>query len=212
MFNPIIIENLIAHWPALKKWRKPSFWTKIAGHRFFPVEIGNNYLDESWNQEIVQLNEYLKHFVFNSTNKISAYIAQHNWLYQIPLLSRDFDTPDICDIFSKSQNNNCVLTNMWFGMADTFTPLHFDKYNNVFAQVVGSKHFIVVDPKYSSFLTDGLDNTCKITSDDLINFLDSNKIYYHNFVLHSGESLYIPSQWWHQVRSLTFSVSISFWF
>jgi len=30
-------------------------------------------------------------------------------------------------------------------------------------------------------------------------------------ILEEGEMLYIPPKWWHYVRSLTMSLSVSFW-
>lgn len=209
--NPIIIEGLISNWPALKKWSIPSFWIETAGHRFFPVEIGTNYESNDWYQEIIQLNEYFKSYVFADNNSKIAYIAQHNWVHQIPCLSRDFEAPDICDIFLNPDQDQ-VLTHMWFGMKGTISPLHFDKYDNIFSQIVGRKHFVLVDPKFSHVITFGTGNTCKIDDGQILEFLTNNNIPYHEFILSPGESLYIPSKWWHQVKSLSFSISISFWF
>ena len=211
MARPVIIENLISDWPALSNWKVPSFWTERAGHRFFPVEIGRNYKDDIWTQEIIQLNEYFKNYVFNKEQSKIAYIAQHNWIHQIPDLCFDFTSPDLCEIFSDSDRNS-LLTHMWFGMRGTCSPLHFDANKNIFSQVVGSKQFILVDPRFSTMITDGFDNTCKIDSDDLLEYLIIHDIPYQEFILKPGESLYIPFKWWHQVKSLSFSISISFWF
>lgn len=119
MNAPILLENMISNWPALTKWETPSFWVSIAGHRFFPVEIGNHYLNDNWTQKIMKLNDYLENYVFSDSKKI-AYIAQHNWIHQIPELLCDFETPDLCDIFLNPKMSS-VLIHLWFGMKNTFT-------------------------------------------------------------------------------------------
>ena len=212
MANPILIQELISNWPALTKWKSPSFWISSAGHRFFPVEIGNNYLSEDWKQEIIQLNEYFENYVFKADPDNIAYIAQHNWLYQLPSLSQDFTVPDLCDIFLNSIQDR-PLIHMWFGMKNTMSPLHFDNYNNIFTQITGYKHILLVDPKFSTAIANGSNsNTCNIESVNLLNFLLMKNIPYHELILKPGESLYIPKFWWHQVKSISFSISISFWF
>lgn len=209
--SPVIIEGLTSNWPALEKWDKPSFWINIAGHRFFPVEIGRHYLDNDWVQDIIQLFDFFQKYVFDLDNEDIAYIAQHNWINQIPLLARDFEIPDICDIFLNPQMNS-VMTHMWFGVKGTLTPLHYDKYNNVFTQIVGRKYILLVDPQFSQLLSDGTDNTSRIIDENFSDFLQKHNIPFNEVILQPGESLLIPSKWWHQVKSLTFSISISFWF
>ena len=34
----------------------------------------------------------------------------------------------------------------------------------------------------------------------------------HEVILEPGDALYLPSRWWHQVRSLDVSVSFNYWF
>lgn len=207
---PLLIDGLISHWPAIHKWTCPTFWLDLCGHRYFPVEIGRSYLHNSWSQNIIRLADYLEDYVFKE-NTECAYIAQHNWLFQVPDLMKDFEIIDFCYFFSSAANNS-VLTHLWFGMANTFTPLHFDKYNNFFSQVVGRKHFIIVSSEYSALLSSDDNNTCKLEEADLSNVLKLNNVPHYNFIIEPGQALFIPHGWWHQVRSLTFSISISFWF
>lgn len=212
MVAPILIKDLISDWPALTKWKSPSFWLNTAGHRFFPVEIGKNYLSENWKQDIMQLKQYFDNYIFSTDPENIAYIAQHNWLHQIPSLSQDFSTPDLCEIYL-NPNQDRPLIHMWFGIKGAFSPLHFDKYNNIFTQIVGYKYFLLVDPRFSEVIKNGSDNnTCTIESENLFNFLNLRNIPYNEIILKPGDSLFIPKNWWHQVKSLSFSISISFWF
>ena len=211
MAFPVFIKGLISNWPALTKWNRPSFWIKIAGHRFFPVEIGCHYSDSNWRQEIIQLNDFFQKYVFDINNEDIAYIAQHNWIHQIPHLAHDFETPEICDIFLNPDMRS-VITHMWFGVKGTFTPLHYDKYDNILSQIVGRKYILLIDPKFSEILSNGHENTSRIIDENISYYLQQHNVPFQEVVLQAGESLFIPSLWWHQVKSLSFSISISFWF
>lgn len=202
--QPFIITKLALKWPAVKKWQSPRFWIDLAGHRSFPVEIGKSYLEQDWRQEIMLLKDYLDTYVFKKSKEI-AYIAQHNWIHQLPCLVGDFSVDNFPVDPSK------LMIHFWFGMSATLTPLHFDNYNNFFAQIVGYKRITLVDPIYSSKLTtDESGNTCTLSDDQLNSILST--IPHETIILKPGEILFIPQKWWHRVESLTFSISLSFWY
>ncbi len=210
--RPFVSTEIMSSWAALDKWKNPRYWLQVAGERYFPMEIGETYLEADWHQEFIQLKAYLDSFVFclheKSLSKI-AYIAQHNWLYQLPELQNDFEVPELCDLFLDEALPE-VMIHFWFGMAGTVTPLHFDKYDNFFCQVVGEKKVILVNPEYSNLLSDGSDNTCPLTGTTLEALLQT--IPHEIVTVVAGQMLFIPKGWWHKVRSLTFSISLSFWF
>ncbi|PRQ35274.1 putative [histone H3]-lysine-36 demethylase [Rosa chinensis] len=42
-------------------------------------------------------------------------------------------------------------------------------------------------------------------------FLELQDLEFLDCILEEGDMLYIPPKWWHYVRSLTTSMSVSFW-
>lgn len=53
---PVLLEGLMEDWPAVTDsfclgWKKNLL--RIAGHRYVPVEVGNNYTDEQWTQRLM---------------------------------------------------------------------------------------------------------------------------------------------------------------
>ncbi|MGH9759929.1 MAG: cupin-like domain-containing protein, partial [Blastocatellia bacterium] len=89
---------------------------------------------------------------------------------------------------------------------------------NCFAQVYGRKSFTLFDPMQTEFLY-------PFPADTSLGHLSSVDIEMPDFTKHAkfrrarpmqcvigpGELLYLPSYWWHQVRSLEVAISVSFW-
>jgi lysine-specific demethylase 8 len=111
--------------------------------------------------------------------------------------------------------------------------MHVDPYHNILAQVVGSKYIRLYAPGESSKLyargiEDGGVDMCNTSALDVgvLEGWDGTKekqeesvrkypLYktaeYVDLILEEGECLYIPLGWWHYVRSLSVSFSVSFW-
>ena len=101
---------------------------------------------------------------------------------------------------------------LWFGPAGTVTPLHCDNRNVLFAQVQGRKHVRLIAPQFLSALAN--DRACYSAVDldavDYERFPAMRDVPVHEAVVEPGEFLFIPIGWWHAVRSLDVSMSLSF--
>jgi hypothetical protein len=99
---------------------------------------------------------------------------------------------------------------LWIGPGGTFTPLHFDLTNNLLAQIVGTKHLVLLPPSE----TPKLANTRHVFSDVhdvtdpdcLARYPQAETARQYEVTLNPGDLLYIPVGWWHQVVAEDFSV------
>jgi len=162
-----------------------------------------------------------------------GYLAQHDLFSQIPSLRNDISIPDYCysnpppvskDIIKEPPSHlSEPLLNAWFGPAGTVSPLHTDPYYNILCQVVGKKYVRLYNPDQNDKLyprgkEGGVDmsNTSEVDAEGDETELDESfplfrGARYVETILQEGECLYIPVGWWHYVRSLTVSFSVSFW-
>jgi mitochondrial division protein 1 len=130
--------------------------------------------------------------------------------------------------------------NAWLGPARTITPLHCDGYHNLLCQVVGTKYVRLYPPSATPHMRPrasehGVDmsNTSALDlgviegwddepdmeqedkeekEEDWSGLSDSlNQLEYRECILGPGDTLLIPIGWWHYVRSLSVSFSVSFW-
>jgi ribosomal protein L16 Arg81 hydroxylase len=133
------------------------------------------------------------------------------------------------------------MPDSFFDKLGTVSPLHHDPYHNLLCQVVGKKYIKLFSPKFSKNVYPHeelmLYNTSRVETNfrviwvtekvdvenaDLEAFPLFAEAEYVDCVLGEGEMLYIPpkvskerreliSKWWHYVRSLSVSFSVSFW-
>ncbi|KAL8662525.1 MAG: hypothetical protein Q9202_004670 [Teloschistes flavicans] len=212
----------------------------LGGRRLVPVEIGRSYTDNSWGQSIITFSEFMQRYVLLETADSSqlGYLAQHDLFSQVPSLRNDIAVPDYCystpplsKIPGSATGNRPPppqleepLLNAWLGPAGTVSPLHTDPYHNILCQVVGKKYVRLYSPNetpklYSKGVEDGgidMSNTSEVDAEASCNTLDAEyplflQAAYVETILNEGECLYIPLGWWHYVRSLSVSFSVSFW-
>ena len=212
----------------------------VEGRRLVPVEIGRSYTDEGFSQKIMPFREFMENYLLHPRPDRIGYVAQHDIFSHMPELGSMVETPPICrtqmpasrfrlpqSILQKPRLAE-PIRKIWIGPAGTVSPLHHDPYHNLLCQVMGKKYIRLYSPDESSKLYPkstelGMDmsNTSNVPAerlemrrieiDDGDEFPLFDKAKYVDVILEQGHALYIPIGWWHYVRSLTISISVSFW-
>ncbi|KAG4070698.1 hypothetical protein HA402_013618 [Bradysia odoriphaga] len=215
LLTPALIQDCMDHWPAINNWKQSDYLSSIAGERTVPVEIGSHYTNENWSQDLVKFKDFLNRQITTAEpcDRVE-YLAQHNLFEQIPALRKDILIPEYCCV---GTSNESVDIKAWLGPKGTISPMHYDPKHNLLCQVFGHKKIILAAPEDTPNLypheTEMLKNTSQIDAEhiDTEKFPKCSAVKFFHLHLYEGEMLYIPPQWWHYVRSLEKSFSVSFW-
>ncbi|EGD73283.1 hypothetical protein PTSG_04999 [Salpingoeca rosetta] len=157
--TPVVVEGLQAEWRAPSRWADVTFMMRKYGARSVPLEFG---MWPHLTEDMLTLREFFTRYFSQPATSTSsggnggegdqkpevAYLAQHNLLEQIPALQADLAIPDVCSTHDRSLHEASV----WWGSKGTVTPIHFDSFPNLLAQVVGYKYVRLFAPSESSKL------------------------------------------------------------
>lgn len=232
--QPVILQHGMEAWPALRRWADMGYIKRVAAARLVPVETYDardatqTYLTDSWEQAVMSVGDFIDRYVLKSAptehGAEAGYLAQHPLFDQIPALKRDIQVPPYCAAWTQQDANAPAsvethrepLRSAWLGPEGTVSPLHNDPYHNILCQVVGSKYLRLYPLSETGSLYAREGPVCNNSYVD-IDAVDTDR--FPRFpsargfqcVLRPGEMLYIPRHYWHYVRSLETSFSVSFW-
>ncbi|TDP48229.1 cupin-like protein [Zavarzinia compransoris] len=209
--RPVVIEGAMEGWPALARWT-PDYLARTVGAA--PVTFqgdrdgdGDFELYKDNHARTLPFDQFIARIAGHRGN--DAYLTAYNSAANREALRPLENDLGYLDDFLTRQHGM-----IWIGPAGTFTPLHFDLTNNLLAQVVGRKVITLLPPSE----TPRLANTRHVFSDvHDVGDVERLKLYPDarfaarvEVTLSPGELLYIPVGWWHQVRSLDFSVMLTY--
>ena len=203
--RPAIIRNWVNEWPSYSSslW-SPSTWIERFANAEIEVVSGRNshdaydrcYLDLI---DKCTLGEFAQWVLQNPMSNDRYLIARNRALDEqsiAPIFDGISDEP----YMKRSRRSGCVA--LWFGPAQTVTPLHHDTCNIMFAQLRGKKSFILVPPSNQDLFESSVN--MYVDRD-----LDQDPVPEQiKVTVNQGEALFIPIGWWHQVRSTEISVSV----
>lgn len=198
--KPVIIEGLLEDWPARKKWSF-AYLASICGEARVVVDSYNSARAvETSFAEFVQLLE-------SSKPQPQAPVYLQEWYYRTscPWLADDLPELAIAQYdFRRNLYGERISTNhqLWIGQRGATTRLHQDSYliDVMHAQLVGSKHWLVLSPNASlGRREDGELDFCG---------MDNPQVQIKTAVLEPGDVLYLPARWWHRIELLSDSIGL----
>jgi lysine-specific demethylase 8 len=225
---PVVLQGLTDRWPAMgarvgaeggaqdRDWSRLPYLLEHLAFRTVPVEVGTDYLGAQWTQRLMPFHAFLEAFLFPQAPAAAVgYLAQHRLLEQVPELARDAPTPDYCCLSrgDEEADPGPVTVHAWMGPAGTVSRLHYDRQQNILCQVVGRKRLRLYAPEHSHALLPcppPLHNTSAIDAEACADGA-FRALPFHEVELGPGDALFLPAGWWHHVRSLAPSISLSFW-
>jgi hypothetical protein len=213
--RPVVIEGLLADWPALAHW-SPAFFADRFGDAQVEVMAGRDAeaqpdLYVSRLRTALPMREYVARIqAVRETNDI--YMVARN-----SLLKREAFRPLLEDLraprgFIRPDIHVPDSVHLWFGPAGTWAALHHDHLNVLFCQVYGRKRFRLIPSceLARAYNQQGLYSAVDPRTPDLERFPEFQRATVLDFVVGPGDALLIPVGWWHAVQALDVSISVTF--
>lgn len=124
-----------------------------------------------------------------------------------------FETPSLFNHNTIKTKNKKKLKWIFLGSVGTGTPIHqdFEKSHNWNAVVFGQKKWIFFSPDDTEYVKEFKHDLFDLDLKEDPNFKYTTPYIVEQF---SGELMYTPKNWWHTVRNIetSFSVSENFWY
>ena len=212
--NPVVLLDGAVGWAAVAHWT-PDYLASRSGRENVEVMWRRNEDPQyELNSERHKTRMLLRDFVdlvrtAGETNDFYM-VANNHSLDQgnMRALLNELNFPD--GILDRANAEKRIF--LWFGPAGTITPLHHDTCNVLFAQIYGRK-LVTLIPSWETHLmynSIGVYSEVDCEHPDLENYPLFRETSRMQVVLEPGQMLFIPVGWWHHVRSLDISISVSF--
>jgi len=212
--HPVILLNKMNNWAALERWT-PDYLKARCGSEMVEIMMGRSSdADYEINCERHKTRMRLDHYIdlvqsAGETNDF--YMVANNRSIEAGGMRLLLDDIHIFDGILDPDSTAAKLF-LWYGPAGTVTPLHYDTLNVLLAQVSGRKK-VTLMPSFQTHLVYnhiGVYSQVDCEAPDYDRYPLFRKVSPLVVVLEPGEALFIPVGWWHHVRSLDVSISVSF--
>ena len=214
--RPVILTGEMADWPARSRW-SPDYLRNRVGSAVIEYQGGRSSDDrfemykEAHRREL-PFDEFID--LIAGTTGNDAYLTAYNSARNRTALSTLQSDLGFLDKFL-SRDGDMPAGMMWIGPAGTVTSLHHDLTDNLIAQIVGGKRVKLIPAADVGKLYNHIHVFSEIADLDdpglapsRFPLLSQAKVY--EVTLAAGEILFVPLGWWHQVKALDFSVTITY--
>jgi hypothetical protein len=202
--EPALIE--LTHWPALD-WTLESLKHRLGDT---PVEVQTNRVSDSdyeirphLHKQVMAFSAFIDRITSGPDNDVylTGRNAAQNRIALAPLFADIAPLPTFLW-------PDADVGQLWLG-GRTVTPLHHDLCNTLLCQIIGRKHVRLIRPYQARRLENhtGVYSRLGWVTDEMA---AARGLVLKDFVLTPGQALFLPVGWWHCVRALDPSVSITF--
>jgi hypothetical protein len=215
--RPVILTGELADWPALTRW-SPDYLKAKVGPRTIEYQGGRKAnplfeIEKHAHQRQAPFDLFIDAVSREGAGNdsyITAFNSERN-RGALSVLHPDMGFLD--KLLDRGDANPNGM--MWIGPAGTFTALHHDLTNNLLAQIVGRKRVKLVPAAEVAKLYNErqvYSAVADLEGDgvDLGRYPRLAELRSYDVLLEPGEVLFIPLAWWHQVKSLDFSVTVTY--
>ncbi|MEO8603911.1 MAG: cupin-like domain-containing protein [bacterium] len=210
--RPVILRGAAAGWPAMTRW-SAAYFTARFGDRMVPaLRTGGAALYDpqaGLTYDRIRFADYLALLEAKTPTELYVVFRVHEVM---PELFDDIIRPPYCS------DAGWARSRFWCAAPDTKGVFHRDLPENLYAQIIGRKRFLLLDRRLTrmvhrhSFFS-GVPNYSPV--DAAAPALAAHPRFrvapLWSAEIEAGDLLFIPSLWWHQAHSFDTSVSINLW-
>lgn len=206
--RPVLMKGAAAAWPSVSSWTPDMFAERFAHLAVTPsmdlpdTEVPYHYRDRDFRRSMT-----MAEFIPRMRAGERCYIDGMN-IASYAGLGADFD-------FAAFEPGDVGFISLWIG-ARTYSGLHYDWAENLFAQVYGTKQVILAPPEEARNLYPFPDSHTKSQvaplHPDLREFPRFQNARLLAGVVEPGDVLYIPKGWWHFFAAPAASISLTCWY
>src|SRR5436190_3945034 len=209
---PVILPGLCDHWPAMQRWN-PEFFRSRYGDRTMTVR-GVDY----------RFDDLLDRIEHSTAEQPAPYLHDYYIERSFPDLLADISPLPLigcgrlnCRLIPRwQQRRNGIPELLIAGAGTRFPVLHYDLgYMHAFiTQIQGIKHFRLYPPEDGRFLYPDA-QTPNISTIDAYGAVDPDRYPLFararpiDVTVYPGETIFVPSGWWHCTRIETTSVAVT---
>jgi len=210
--RPVIIEDVADKWPALEKWSL-QFLRERFGEEMVsfqrgrsPADHRDSFIDHS---RTASLNAYID-LIEREDRTNDYYLIAHDRLLDRPAFAPLFDDIVFDDrYFDPIDRQGRVF--FWLGPQGSTTPMHRDLGNVFLAQIRGRKSIKLVPSKqmHKVYNEIGYHSEVDFEKMDSATYPFLRDIHLAEAIVAPGELLFIPLGWWHHVKALDQTITIT---
>lgn len=212
--RPVLLTGLMSDWPALDKWT-PQYLKEVCGREVVEVMAGRESspsyeIEDAPHRRNIHFSQFID-VVMSGQETNDYYLTARNNFFARPgvrpLLQDIRQFPDYLTV--DATGNGIYL---WLGPKGTVTPLHHDLMNIFMAQVRGRKQVLLVPPEELDLVYNDHAVYSRVdpANPDYERFPRFREATVMEAELGPGEVLFLPVGWWHYVKALEPSVTVTF--
>lgn len=211
--KPVIISGAMRDWKAFEKW-DPSYFRDTLGDKKVRV-MGEDFV----------LRDFMDSVIASNAEKPSKYLNElnihHNFKELIPDVEPflSYAMPDM--LMTKFMPKgwgmrNGVVELLIGGKGTKFPTIHYDGFhmNTFVTQIRGDKEFTLISPDQSKYMYPTFEGSNKsqvndVYEPDLKRFPLFAQTTPLTATVYEGDTVFLPSGWWHTTKLLTLSIALS---
>lgn len=204
--TPVVIRGFTAAWPRPPRWSFEDLRARF-GERRIEVAAGRDAradpdVDFAGLRSTIRFDELLRRVLETSGN--DTYVVARNRVLEeaLPELLDELEPPP--GLFDPGLRRSGV--SLWLGPRGTSTKLHHDGTNNLFTQVLGHKRVRLAPPELLELAASANGYYARMNASEVEALHPGGVV---DVELGPGDGLFIPVGWWHEVESLSPSLSLA---